>query len=415
MTETPHGPTDWPTAEVARRWRDARALSPSHYLNAAACNVPSDRVLAAMVDHLAEERRVGGFRAADDAAPVLAEGKAALARFAGASAADVGFLENGTSAMAALLTGLRLPAGARIGLVRSEFGSTRLLVNRLAAERGWNVVEIPVDDDSRILTDQFEVLLSTGLDLVPLGHIASQRGVVQPAREVGRLCRAAGVPLILDVCQSLGHVDVSGVGAAAYVGTSRKWLAGPRGVGFVIVPGLAAGGGWDTFSPTIHTHGWGKPSGTPLAAAARFETEESSIAARVGLSVAAREHWSLGPADVYAPLAAMGRATREMLDGVGGWRVAEPVNEPSAIVTLSPPDTTDPDTAVATALGSAQMAGIHIGAIPVSRAPADMPTPRLRISLPLGAERDSITALARVLDQCFQRPLPTCGGGDRES
>ena len=40
-------------------------------------------------------------------------------------------------------------------------------------------------------------------------------------------------------------------------------------------------------------------------------------------------------------LAALGRATRELLDGVGGWRVIEPVDEPTATTTLRPPDGVD--------------------------------------------------------------------------
>ena len=41
-----------------------------------------------------------------------------------------------------------------------------------------------------------------------------------------QLCRAAGVPLVLDAAQSLGHVDTD-LGADVVYGTSRKWLAGP--------------------------------------------------------------------------------------------------------------------------------------------------------------------------------------------
>ena len=45
---------------------------------------------------------------------------------------------------------------------------------------------------------------------------------------------------MLDAAQSLGHVDVD-LGADAVYATSRKWLAGPRGVGVLCVrPSLAA-------------------------------------------------------------------------------------------------------------------------------------------------------------------------------
>lgn len=391
---------DWPEEKTGRMWREARTVSPRGYLNAAACNVPSDATVRAVIAHLGEERRLGGFRAADNAALTIDAGRRELAAYVDAEASDVGFVESGTTAMATLLGGLRLPAGARIGVVRSEFGSTRMLLDRLAAERGWRLVELPADQDSRIMLDALELTLARGLDLVVLSHIASQRGVVQPARQVGELCRRAAVPLVLDICQALGHVDVSGIGAAAYVGTSRKWLCGPRGVGFVIVPGLLEGTGWAAFPPTIQGYNWGACEAVPLAGAARFESAEAAVASRVGLSVAVREHRALGPEQVYARLAGLGAATRRALHGVGGWQAVEPLDEPSAIVTLRPPraaDAAQAAEAVADLVRRAAAADLHVGAIPVSRAPADMPTPCLRVSPPLGAWELDIDGLAAVL------------------
>ena len=65
---------------------------------------------------------------------------------------------------------------------------------------------------------------------VHLTHVGRHRGVVQPAREIAELCRAAAVPLVLDAAQSLGHVDTD-LGANVVYSTSRKWLAGPVGSG----------------------------------------------------------------------------------------------------------------------------------------------------------------------------------------
>jgi pyridoxal 5-phosphate dependent beta-lyase len=203
--------------------------------------------------------------------------------------------------------------------------------------------------------------------------------------------------LVLDVCQSFGHVDVSEIGAAAYLGTSRKWLAGPRGAGFVIVPGLAEGLGPDAFAPTFQTHGWAVTGGLPMAGAGRYEQDEANYAARVGLATAAQEHQALGPPSVYARLAGIGRAARGLLDGVAGWKVAEPVGEPTAIVTLRPPRDTDPAEAVANAATAALAAGLQVGVITPARAPSDLPTPVLRASLPVGACYSDIQTLAKVL------------------
>jgi hercynylcysteine S-oxide lyase len=75
-----------------------------------------------------------------------------------------------------------------------------------------------------------------------------------------------------------------------------------------------------------------------VAGAGRYEQDEANYAARVGLATAAQEHQALGPPYVYARLAGIGRAARGLLNGVAGWQVAEPVDEPTAIVTLRPPE-----------------------------------------------------------------------------
>lgn len=369
---------------VGGAWQAARSVAPPGHLDAAGCNVPSDRVLDAVVTHLRLERERGGYGAVPD----LTAPRSALAALVGAGPADVAFLESGTAAMAALLGGWRLPPGSRVGYARTEYGSTLMLLRRL----GWNLVELPVDGDARLDLDGLSARLAAGLDLVIVSHLGSHRGVVQPAAEIGTLCRTAGVPFVLDVCQSLGHVEVRGAGASAYVGTSRKWLAGPRGAGFLIVPGLTPG--MDAAAPTLGGHVWNEPGlPEPVPGAARYESSEGAIAARIGLGVAALEHHVLGPPAVHAHLADLGRTARGLLDGAGGWRVAEPLDEPSALVTLEPP----PGDTAEHAAARAAAASLLVNVVPTARAPLDLREPVLRISPPPGTPLETLQALARIL------------------
>ncbi|AQZ70798.1 ergothioneine biosynthesis PLP-dependent enzyme EgtE [[Actinomadura] parvosata subsp. kistnae] len=397
------------------RWRAGRAVMPSGHLDAAGCNVPADRVLDAMTAHLRRERERGGYAAVPD----LTAARAALAALvepalvepglaepvqvgpalvdpARGGSRQVAFLESGTAVMAALLGGWRLAPGSRVGCARTEYGGTLMLLRRLAAQRGWRLVELPVDGDARIDPDGVRARLASGLDLVVVSHVGSHHGVVQPAAELAALCRAAGVPFVLDVCQSLGHVEVRGIGATAYVGTSRKWLAGPRGVGFLIVPELSPA--MDAPAPTLSGHvwegpGWERGEVAPVEGAARFESSEGPVAARAGLAAAVEELHALGPSAVHAHLAELGRTARALLDGVGGWRVAEPLDEPSALVTLAPP----PGDSAERAAARAAEASLLVGVVPTARAPLHLREPVLRVSPPPGTSLDTLRALAGVL------------------
>lgn len=347
-----------------REWVEARTPTAVVHLDAAAAGRPSREVLDAQIAHLHREASLGAYVAQERAAPQVDEGRATLAAMVGLGPADVAFADGGGTAFATLLAAWPLPSGARIGTVPSEYGANARLLRRLAGERGWRLVPLQVDDLGRISA------VPDDLDLVTFPHVASQRGIVQPVADVF----ATGVPLLLDVAQSLGQTAVP-PGCAAYVGTSRKWLCGPRGVGFAIVdPHVQAG---LQEPPTLApTHGTGMQ---------RWEAQESHVAGRVGLAVAA-EQWTPELLPAVHDRAAHARAA---LDGVAGWRVREPAQEPSGITTLVGGDP------VATRAGLLQD-GFLTSAVPVSRSD-DLTAPVLRVSAPAWVEPAQLDALAGAL------------------
>ncbi len=294
----------------AQAWVAARAPAEVVHLDVAGSGRPSQAVLDAEVAHLRREAEVGGYVAQEQAAAAVDAGRAALAGLVGLSGTDVCFSDGAGTAFATLLTAWPLPEGARIGFTAGEYGANARALRRLAQERGWQLVLLPVDGFGRVLE------VPAGLDLVTFPQVASQRGITQPVEAV----LAGGFPLLLDIAQSLGQVPVP-PGCAAYVGTSRKWLCGPRGVGFAIVaPEVQAGlREPPTLAPT---------SGSGML---RWESQEAHVAGRVGLAVAASE-WSPAVGEAAVRIAAYARAR---LDGRAGWRVREPGDEPTGITTLA--------------------------------------------------------------------------------
>jgi hercynylcysteine S-oxide lyase len=365
--------------DLGAGWRSARPRPAGRHLDSAACSRQSHRVLEAVAHHARHEAELGGYVAEATADDLLQQGRSVIGGLVGMAAADVAFVESAQAALAALLAGWRLTAGSRVACLPGEYAPN---VAQLRAA-GLTPEPLPVDDLGRADLDGLARLLATAPPrVVHLTHIGSHRGIVQPAREAAALCREAGVPLVLDAAQSLGHVDTD-LGADVVYSTSRKWLAGPRGVGVLCVrPAVTA-----QLTPVL-----AEPADVPPLRA--FESGEAHVAGRVGLVLAVGEHLAAGPERVRVRLAALGRASREVLEGVAGWRVVEPLEEPTATTTLRPPDGADVVTTRARLLTEH---GIVTTAIGPERAPGEMTGPVLRISPHLDATADDLEALAAAL------------------
>ncbi len=368
-----------PHEDLGDSWRSARPRPAGRHLDTAACSRQSNRVLEAVAHHARHEAELGGYVAEATAEHLLQQGRSVLGGLVGMAAADVVFVESAEAALAALLAAWRLPAGARVACLPGEYAPNAA---RFGAA-GLAIEPMAVDGDGRADVAALGRLLAAAPPrFVHLTHVASHRGVVQPAAEVAALCREHGVPLVLDAAQSLGHVDVD-LGADVVYSTSRKWLAGPRGVGVLCVrPAVTA-----ELTPVL-------PGPADLPPLRALESGEAHVAGRVGLVLAVGEHLAAGPDRVRARLSALGRAGRQVLDGAAGWRVVEPLDEPTAVTTLRPPDGVD---VVATRARLLTEHGIVTTAAGPERAPAEMTGPVLRVSPHLDGTVDDLEALAAAL------------------
>jgi pyridoxal 5-phosphate dependent beta-lyase len=138
----------------------------------------------------------------------------------------------------------------------------------------------------------------------------------------------------------------------------------------------------------------------PVTALASFEYHETNVAARLGFSVALGLHLAAGPQRIRDRLAQIGKVTRTMLDGVAGWRVVEPPDEPTAITTLVPPTPID--------LAALRSSLIRERAIvttvaEVARAPFELTAPVLRVSPHVDVTTADLETFADALTEATSR------------
>jgi pyridoxal 5-phosphate dependent beta-lyase len=366
-------------------WRDRRPSATRLHLDSAAAGRSSRAILASTAAHAEREAETGGYVAAAEAEPVLAAGRAALGDLLGVPAAGVAFTTSGESSLGTLLSIWPLPEGATIAVAPSEWGPN---LDAFGA-RGLRLALIPAPGDGAVDLAALERMLAAEPPaVVHLVQVISHRGLVQPIAAAAELCRAAGVPLWVDAAQALGHVDTA-CGADAIYATSRKWLTGPRGVGLLGVTEPW----WDGL--TVRTPQLYRSAQPADASPLRLlSVTEANVAAWIGLCTAVGEYLETGPSLIWARLAEVGRQTREALDDLPGWSVADPADAPSAIVALRPANGQD---ATATRARLLDEHGIVTTACTVLRAPLDMTEPLLRISPHVDLTPDDLTRLRHAL------------------
>jgi hercynylcysteine S-oxide lyase len=370
-----------PSGSLADRWRAARPPVAGLHLDSAACSRQSFAVLDAAAKHALHESEVGGYVAAEAAAPVLDAGRTAVATLCGAPDAEVVFTTGSLHALD-LLLGSWPADRRRLACLPGEYGPNLAVM----AAHGFEVRTLPTLDDGRLALDDAAFGLENDPpDLVHLTPVASHRGVVQPLAMVAKLCRQLGLPLVVDAAQALGHIDCA-VGADVTYSSSRKWIAGPRGVGVMAVRPELMG----RLTPRLPAPHWA----ADLSVAQQLGFGEANVAARVGFSVAIGEHLACGPESIRARLAELGDVARALLTDVDGWLVVEEAEEPSAITTLAPVDGADAEAVRAWLLAERRIVTTYAG---VARAPHELSAPVLRISPHVDTTADDLETFAEAL------------------
>ena len=186
--------------------------------------------------------------AAGNPASLHAEGRAARARIeearvhvaalAGTRPSRVVFTSGGSEAIEAAIRGVcdRAPAYVRRIVVSAVEHSAVLHAARAMTRLGFTVEEIPCDQDGRIDPDRFRAELKRHTAFAALQWANNETGVLQPVEEVGRACRSAGVPFLIDAVQVAGKIaiDVRTTRADFFAYSAHK-IGGPQGAGALVV------------------------------------------------------------------------------------------------------------------------------------------------------------------------------------
>lgn len=349
----------WTTDEVARLRAETPGCATVAHFNNAGASLPPTPVLDAHVRHLRREAEIGGYEAQEEAQGRTDAVYASVARLVGAAGPDeIALLENATRAFDMAVYAVPLAAGDVILTSTAEYHSMFVTYLHLA-RRGVVVDVVPGDASGQIDVDALRKRIDGRVRLIALTHAPTNGGLVQPAEAVGEVAREAGVFFLLDATQTVGQlpVDVGRLGCHALAGTSRKYLRGPRGVGFLWVARE-----WiDRLEPPLmegHAAEWVEPDRYVLRGdGKRFEVWEANYAARLGFGAAVDYALALGIERIWERVRGLGEALRERLAALPGVTVCDLGTVRGGIVSFTVRDV--PAARVKAALGAASI-NVHV-------------------------------------------------------
>jgi len=307
-----------------------------HFNNAGAA-LPPQPVLDAQVEHLEREATIGGYEAEAEAEPQLRRTYDAIAEMLGCAADEVALVENATRAWDMAFYALPFGPGDRILTSRAAYASNHIACLQVAERTGASVEVVPSTEHGEIDVDALRHRVDSDVALIALTHVPTNGGLVNPAAEVGAVAQAAGVPFLLDACQSAGQMPlpVDEIGCTMLSATGRKYLRGPRGTGFLYVRN-----DWiERLEPPLldlHAATWTAPDNYEIQPdARRFETWESHVAGQVGLGVAVDYALNLGLDAIFDRLQHVAGTLRDALHTVFGVTVHDQGRVRSGITTFS--------------------------------------------------------------------------------
>ncbi len=307
----------------------ARAQTPGcteriHFNNCAAGLMPTP-VIDALKTHIDLEARIGGYEAAEAADEKVQDTYSAIARMLNCRSTEVAIVENATRGWDMAFYAFDFEADDRILTCSAEYASNYIAFLQMARKTGVGVETIPDDAHGAVDVDALRDTIDGRVKLIAITHVPTNGGLVNPAAAIGRVAREHGIPFLLDACQSAGQMplDVEELNVDMLSATSRKFLRGPRGMGFVYVREQLI----TALEPPLldlHAATWVAPGEYRLLDdARRFENWECNVAAKIALGTAVSYALDWGLDAIEARVAALSGALREGLASLPGVRLRD--------------------------------------------------------------------------------------------
>jgi len=280
--------SEFSAQEVQQFREDTPGISSRIHLDNCGSALMSRFAVGAMQAYQQLEIDHGGYVAQEQQSVALESVYGALSQLLGGKEGDYALAGSAVDAWAKAFYSIPMKAGDNIVTAYNEYCSNYVSYLQRAKRDGVEIRVAKAAPDGSFDLKAFEALIDENTRLLSLTHVPSSSGQIAPAEEVGKIAKREGKLFLLDACQSVGQLPVKfeKIGCHMATATGRKFLRGPRGIGFLYINEEAR----QRIDPVVLTNQaatWTSADAYELRTDARvFEAWERSFVNQMGLGAA---------------------------------------------------------------------------------------------------------------------------------
>ena len=306
------------------------------HFNNAGCSLPIKEVVDIITEYLQLEAMVGGYEAKELHQNTIDQFYHQAAKLINAYPDEIAIVGNASEGFNKALYAIPFQPGDIILTSEVEYGNNYINFLNLKKQKGIKIQIIPNDEFGNIMLDKMEEMISPQVKLVAITQIPTNSGLIVPVEKIGAIAKKNNILFLLDACQSIGHipVDVEKIQCDFLATTSRKYLRGPRGLGFMYV----RKGVLEKLNPPsldMVTAHWDDAQNYHLDYDVKmFENWEKSYALVLGFSKALSYLNELGVENTWNRIKYLAHILREKLNAIEGVKVMDIGHQQCGIISF---------------------------------------------------------------------------------
>lgn len=326
------------TDHMLDKWRaDTPGCFTRTHLNNAGAGLMPTPVIRAIHNHIDLEAQIGGYEASDMEQLRIEKVYRSIASLIGAYERNVAIVANATAGFIQAISSFDFAPGDVILTTKADYTSYQIQYLSLADRLGVRIVYAEEFAEGGVDPQSVRSLIKAERPrLVHVSWVPTHSGMVQDVEGVGEVCRELDVPYVVDACQAVGQlpIDVAKLHCDYLSVTARKFLRGPRGIGFMYASDRALERGDYPLFVDMRGAKWIQPSKFEIARdAKRYEDWEFPYALVLGLGAATDYALEVGIDTAHSRSMALATLLREKLATLDGVTLLDRGREQCAIVT----------------------------------------------------------------------------------